>query len=164
LLAYHRSPPTADVRIRCLLHPPFFVPESKKVDELLQEFQRNKIHLAIVVDEYGGVAGLVTMEDVLEELVGEIIDEYDQEERLVQLVSDQEGYLVSARLPLSDFNHLMSTSLPEEDFETIGGYVLHRFGHVPQVGESVRDGDLLFTIEAVEGSKILDIRVCRKES
>lgn len=162
LLAYHRQPTGGDLPIKALLHPPFFVPDSKKVDELLREFQRNKMHLAIVVDEYGGVAGLVTLEDVLEELVGEIIDEYDQQETLVRTSPDNDGYIVSGRLSLADFNSIMHTTLPEEDFDTIGGYVFHQFGRVPQVGETVVDKEWIFTIEAAEGPKILEIRVRKR--
>jgi CBS domain containing-hemolysin-like protein len=164
LLAYHRYSAGGDLQVKALLQPPFFVPDSKKVDELLREFQRNKIHLAIVVDEYGGVAGLVTMEDVLEELVGEIIDEYDQEEVLVRANPKGEGYLIAARLSLADFNSIMHATLPEEDFDTIGGYVFHQFGRVPQVGETVEDPHFFFTIEAAEGPKILEIHVRRKDA
>jgi putative hemolysin len=160
LLPYSRHP-EFEVKLRDLLHPAFFVPESKRTDELLQEFQRNKVHMAIVVDEYGGVSGLVTMEDALEELVGDIVDEFDIEEDLCRQI-DPQTYIVSARLPLDEFNAELSVSIPREDVDTIGGHVFHLFGKLPKRGESVGADGLTYTVEHVKGTRILEIRVRRE--
>jgi putative hemolysin len=157
LLPYSRHP-ELDVKLRALLHPVFFVPESKRTDDLLREFQRNKVHMAIVVDEYGGVSGLVTMEDALEELVGEIVDEFDTEEVLCRQI-DPQTYLVSARLPLDEFNARVGVSIPREDADTIGGHVFHLFGKLPRRGESLSAHGLSFTIEHIKGTRIMEIRV-----
>jgi magnesium and cobalt exporter, CNNM family len=159
LLPYSRQP-ELEVRLQDLLHPVFFVPESKRIDELLREFQRNKVHVAIVVDEYGGVSGLVTMEDALEELVGEIVDEFDTEETLCQQL-DPQTFLVSARMPLDEFNARLGVSLPREDADTVGGHVFHLFGKLPKRGESVSAQGLTFTIEHIKGTRILEVRVRR---
>ncbi|MGH8068440.1 MAG: hemolysin family protein [Candidatus Entotheonellia bacterium] len=160
LLPYSRHP-EPEVKVRDLLHPVFFVPESKRIDDLLREFQRNKVHMAIVVDEYGGVSGLVTMEDALEELVGEIVDEFDIEEILCRQI-DSQTYVVSARLPLDEFNEKLGVSIPREDADTIGGHVFHLFGKLPKRGESVSTSGLTFTIEHIKGTRILEIRVRRE--
>jgi putative hemolysin len=157
LLPYSRHP-ELEVKLRDLVHPVFFVPESKRIDELLREFQRNKVHMAIVVDEYGGVSGLVTMEDALEELVGEIVDEFDTEEILCRQI-DPQTYVVSAKLPLDEFNDKLGVSIPREDADTIGGHVFHLFGKLPKRGESVSAHGLIFTIEHIKGTRILEIRV-----
>jgi putative hemolysin len=160
LLPYSRHP-ELEVKLRDLLHPVFFVPESKRTDELLREFQRNKVHMAIVVDEYGGVSGLVTMEDALEELVGDIVDEFDIEEDLCRQV-DAQTYVVSARLPLDEFNAKVNASIPREDVDTIGGHVFHLFGKLPKRGESVSAHGLTYTIEHIKGTRIMEIRVRRE--
>jgi magnesium and cobalt exporter, CNNM family len=160
LLPYSRHP-EVEVKLPDLLHPVFFVPESKRIDDLLREFQRNKVHMAIVVDEYGGVSGLVTMEDALEELVGEIVDEFDIEEVLCRQI-DLQTYVVSARLPLDEFNAKLGVSIPRGDADTIGGHVFHLFGKLPKRGESVSAHGLTFMIEHIKGTRILEIRVRRE--
>jgi putative hemolysin len=160
LLPYSRHP-EPEGKLRDLLHPVFFVPESKRIDELLREFQRNKVHMAIVVDEYGGVSGLVTMEDALEQLVGEIVDEFDTEEVLCQQL-DAQTFLVSAKLPLDDFNEKLGVTIPRENVDTIGGYVFHLFGKLPKRGEAVTAYGLTFTVEHITGTRILEIRVHRE--
>jgi putative hemolysin len=162
LLPYGRHP-ELEVKLRDLLHPVFFVPESKRIDDLLREFQRNKVHVAIVVDEYGGVSGLVSMEDALEELVGEIVDEFDTEEILCRQI-DPQTYVVSARLALDEFNEQLGVSIPREDADTIGGHVFHLFGKLPKRGESVSAHGLTFTIEHIKGTRIMEIRVRREGS
>jgi putative hemolysin len=159
LLPYSRHP-EPEVKLRDLLHPPFFVPESKRIDDLLREFQRNKVHMAIVVDEYGGVSGLATMEDALEELVGEIVDEFDIEEILCRQI-DSQTYVVPAKLSLGEFNEKLGVSIPREDADTVGGHVFHLFGRLPKRGESINAHGLTFTIEHVKGTRILEIRVRR---
>ena len=160
LLPYSRHP-ELEVQLRDIVHPVFFVPESKRIDDLLREFQRNKVHMAIVVDEYGGVSGLVTMEDALEELVGEIVDEFDIQEVLCQQI-DSQTYIVSAKLPLDEFNAKLGVSIPREDADTLGGHVFHLFGKLPKRGESVSAHGLTFTIEHIKGTRILEIRVRRE--
>jgi putative hemolysin len=160
LLPYSRRP-EMEIKLRDLLHPVSFVPESKQIDDLLREFQRNKVHMAVVVDEFGGVSGLVTMEDALEELVGEIVDEFDIEEILYRQI-DPQTYMVSARLPLDEFNEKLGASIPPGDADTIGGHVFHLFGKLPKRGESVSAHGLTLTIEHIKGTRILEIRVRRE--
>lgn len=150
--------------LRELLRAANFIPESKKVDELLAEMQAERIHIAIVADEYGGVAGLVTLEDIVEEIVGEIRDEYDQsEEALYQKISDNE-YLLHGRLDMDDFNELLGLSLSTEEADTIGGYIYSQMGRVPRAGESLQNGDLLLTVEQISGRRIRRIRAVRSET
>ena len=144
--------------LRDLLRPAYFVPEAKKVDELLTEMQSQRIHLAIVVDEYGGAAGLVTLEDIVEEILGEILDEYDQgEESPYQLLKNGD-YLFLGRIDLDDFNEIMSSSLPADEADTLGGYIYSRIGRVPDAGEIIRHDDLVLTVEQVTGRRIRKVR------
>jgi putative hemolysin len=138
----------------------YFVPETKSVSELLRELQARKVHIAIVVDEYGGTAGLVTIEDILEEIVGEIQDEYDPEEFLMQQVSPDE-YIFSARMDLDDINDIMGTSLPTEDADTLGGLVYNVLGRVPLVGDGIDVEDLHLTVLDVDGRRIGRVRAQR---
>jgi putative hemolysin len=138
----------------------YFVPETKSVSELLRELQARKVHIAIVVDEYGGTAGLVTIEDILEEIVGEIQDEYDLEEFLMQQVSPDE-YIFSARMDLDDINDIMGTSLPTEDADTLGGLVYNVLGRVPLVGDGIDVEDLHLTVLDVDGRRIGRVRAQR---
>lgn len=140
--------------LRGLLRPAYFTPEGKKVDELLAEMQSQRIHMAIIVDEYGGVAGLVTMEDIVEEIFGEILDEYDQgEEAPYQMLADG-SYIFLGRISLDDFNEVMHSSLNSEETESLGGYIYSRLGRVPAVGEMVLEGGLLLTVEQVSARRI----------
>jgi len=148
--------------IRPFLRPAYFVPESKKVDELLREMQARSIHMAIVVDEYGGMAGLVTMEDIVEEIVGEIRDEYDQgEEYLYQRVSDDE-FLLNGRIGLDDFNEILGTDLVTELADTLGGYIYGTIGRVPTGGEHMRVEDWDLMVEQVSGRRIRKVRAHRQ--
>lgn len=142
-----------------LLRPAFFVPEAKKVDELLNELQAQRVHIAIVVDEYGGIAGLVTLEDIVEEIVGEIQDEYDQAEEAPYIEQEDGGFLFLGRVDLDDFNEIVGSSLPKEEAETLGGFIYHKLGRVPGVGEQVRVGDLQLTVEQVSARRIRKVRV-----
>lgn len=144
--------------IRSFLRPAYFVPEAKKVDDLLREMQSRSVHMAIVVDEYGGMAGLVTMEDIVEEIVGEIRDEYDQgEERHYQQVSETE-YMMNGRISLDDFNDLLGTKLETDVADTLGGYIYSSVGRVPSGGEKVRVEDWELTVAQVSGRRIRQIR------
>lgn len=144
--------------LRSLLRPAYFVPEAKRVDELLAEMQSQRIHIAIVVDEYGGVAGIVTLEDIVEEILGEIQDEYDQGEESPFLELEDGGYLFLGRVDLDDFNEELHSDISKEDAETLGGYIYKRLGRVPMAGEQVRKGDLLLTVEQVSGRRIRKVR------
>ncbi len=146
--------------LRELMRPVAHVPESKRISELLREMQRGKYSLAIVVDEYGGTAGLVTMEDLLEEIVGEIRDEHDEgEEEPIIRIADDEA-IVEAGTNIEDVNAALELELPHEDFETIGGYTVGLFGRLPQVGEEVQAGDgVRLRVERTRGRRILAVRV-----
>jgi len=140
--------------IKKLLHKPYFVPETMTLDELLLQFQKQNLHLAIVVDEYGGVAGIVTLEDILEEIVGEIRDEYDEDEiPEIQTIS-RNCWEVDSRLSLSDFNNYTKCSLPEEEFDTIGGFVFNLFGKIPKKDEQIKYNSITFKIKEIKGTRI----------
>jgi CBS domain containing-hemolysin-like protein len=130
-----------------------FVPEAKKIDDVLRQFQLEEIHMAVVVDEYGGTAGIVTLEDILEELVGEIQDEYDIEEPLVMPL--EHGVLrIDGRLDADDFNDLTGSGIEADDVETMGGLVARELARVAKDGDTVAIGDWVFEVEAVEGKRI----------
>lgn len=146
-----------------LLRKAYFVPEAKQVDELLAEMQNRRIHIAIVVDEYGGVAGLVTLEDIVEELIGEIRDEYDQgEEALFQELRSGE-YSFLGRIALDDFNETMGSNLPKEEADTLGGFIYSRLGRVALAGDTVEVEGLLLTVEQVSGRRIHAVRAQWKD-
>jgi len=144
-----------------LLRPAYFVPEAKKVDQLLAEMQSRRVHMAVVVDEYGGVAGLVTLEDIVEEIIGEIQDEYDQAEELPYLETDEGEFIFQGRVDLDDFNEVLESSLSKDEADTIGGFIYSRIGRVPAAGEIVQVDDLLLTVEQVSGRRILKVRARR---
>ena len=150
-----------DIDIHQVMRPAYFIPENKKIDELMAEFKRSKIQMAIVRDEYGGTAGLVTLEDLLEEIVGDIMDEYDVEERMIDVI-DPDHAIVSARMYVDDLNEQMGLSIPEsEDYETVGGFVFGLLGHQPDEGESVDYDGVTLTIKTVEGGRLHKIAIER---
>jgi putative hemolysin len=161
LLPYLSGLP-ADFSLRPHLHPPYFVPGSKRADALLREFQAKKLHLAVVVDEYGGTAGLVTLEDLLEELVGEIRDEYDEDERLIQRVAPR-SFRVSGRLPIDELNAATGLAIPNDSFDTVGGWVLDLFGRVPHKGEKKEVDGIRVAVEKVERTRVLEVLVTLPE-
>jgi CBS domain containing-hemolysin-like protein len=140
----------------------YFVPESKKVDELLREFKRDKNHVAIVVDEYGGTAGLVTMEDILEEIVGEIQDEYDKELPPIQKLDDK-TYRVDGKVSIEELNDSLGTRIEEKGFETVGGFIYDLVGGVPEQGKALEykteDCKLKLQVEKLEGQRIKTIKI-----
>src|SRR3989440_7686726 len=146
--------------LRELVRPAVFVPEQKKVAELLREMQRDKFHMAIVIDEYGGTAGLVTLEDLLEEIVGEIVDEYDVEEPRVEQLADG-SLLVAGRTSIDEVNEVLDVELPATEWDTVGGLMFNLLGHVPVEGESVAFDDLVFKAERVQGRRISKVRIER---
>jgi putative hemolysin len=157
LLAYLEGLP-ADFDLRAQLHPPYFVPESKRADVLLQEFQAKKLHMAIVVDEYGGTAGLVALEDLLEELVGEIVDEYDEPERLIQKL-DATTFRVAGKLPIDELNAVTGLAVSNKAYDTVGGWVLDLFGRVPRKAERLGTPELTVVVEKVERTRVVEVVV-----
>jgi CBS domain containing-hemolysin-like protein len=142
-----------EVSLEDLMREVYFVPETKMIDELLSEFKKRKIHIAIVVDEYGGTAGLITLEDVLEELVGDIQDEFDAEEELIQR-QGEDAVLCNSRVRLDDLNEALGLDLPERDVDTLGGFLYEMVGRVPRVGEVFSRGELEFRVHSVVGQRI----------
>jgi len=148
-----------DFDLEKLLRPAVFVPEAKRVNVLLKEFKGSRNHMAIVVDEYGGVSGLVTIEDVVEQIVGEISDEYDESEGAKILKQDERRYLVNGLTPVADFNKYFKADLPLDEFDTIGGLVVHRFGHMPRRGESVRIERFGFNVQRADTRRVHQLQV-----
>ena len=146
--------------IRELVRPAYFVPETKKLDDLLREIRQKRTHMAIVVDEYGSVAGLVTIEDLVEEIVGDIQDEYDREEKLYEQVTQFE-YVFDAKINLDEFNELMDTDLENEDYETLGGFLLGQLDKIPVAGDTITFKNLTFTVLTTRGLRITKVRVER---
>jgi len=147
------------------MHEPYFVPETKRIDDLLRELKARKISLAIVIDEYGGTAGLVTIEDILEEIVGEIQDEYDEaSEPLIQVQADG-TVMAEARVDVEDLAEYLGIEPPEGDFNTLGGFVLHQAGHVPEPGEVLyypyEQGVLAMTVRVADGQRVEKVEIKR---
>ncbi|MCB0046268.1 MAG: HlyC/CorC family transporter [Caldilineaceae bacterium] len=150
--------------IRELLRPAYFVPVSKTLDTLFAEMQKNRIHIALVIDEYGGTAGLITIEDIIEEIMGDIEDEYDAEsEALIQAVANH-AYLLNARLGLDELTELLEIDAPEEDVDTLGGLIYSLCGDIPEAGESLSYQDWTFTVLTVDGRRIEQIRAERHKA
>jgi len=151
-----------DADIRGMLRPAVFIPESKRLNVLLKEFRSNRNHIAIVVDEYGGVAGLVTIEDVLEQIVGDIEDEFDFDETEDNIVHEKDGtFRVKAGTEIDDFNETLGVTFSDEEFDTVGGLVIARFGHMPKRGEWVSLEGLNFTVLRADSRRLHTLRVMR---
>jgi putative hemolysin len=164
LLPILRDPSGPRPDLRGLLRTPVYIPESMTVDDLLHEFQRRKVHIAIVLDEYGGTAGLVTIEDLLEEIVGEIQDEYDEEEPMVVRLADDEAR-VDGRASVDDLADLFDTNLgleDEDEYDTVGGLIYHRIGGVPSPGDRVDVDGLILTVETTDGRRVGKVLVVRR--
>ncbi|MGH8274429.1 MAG: HlyC/CorC family transporter [Gammaproteobacteria bacterium] len=155
---------TAAFRMRDYLRPAVHIPESKRLDVLLSEFRASRSHIAIVMDEYGGVAGLVTIEDVIEQIVGDIDDEYDVDEAAEIVDHGDRGYTVSALLSIEHFNEHFGTRFSDAQFDTVGGLVVHELGHVPHAGERVVIGGYSFRVARADHRRInlLEIRVAQR--
>ncbi len=145
--------------VRKIMHDAYFVPETKPISELLREMQANQQHMAIVIDEFGGTAGLVTIEDLIEEIVGEIVDEYDEEEPMIVEVDG--AWLVDARLDVDDLAEVVGVELPSDEWDTVGGLVLELAGRVPEEGEAFDHDGLLFTAFSVQGRRVAKVKVSR---
>jgi CBS domain containing-hemolysin-like protein len=150
--------------VSALSREPYFVPEAKKADDLLAEMQAKRVHMAVVVDEYGGTAGLVTIEDIVEEIVGEIRDEYDFAEELAYEQVQEGVFIFSGGIDLDDVNQIADAHIPKETSETLGGFIYSELGKVPSLGESVDAGGLHFVVEEVSGRRIRKIRAEKIES
>ncbi len=148
-----------EFEIREYMRPVVFVPESKRLNVLLKEFRRNHNHIAIVVDEYGGVCGLVTIEDVIEQIVGEIDDEHDVEDEQTIRKDRPREFTVRALTPIADFNRYFLTAFPDDDYDTIGGLLMQHFGRLPRRGETIKIGDLEFRIVRADRRRIDLLRV-----
>lgn len=162
-LLYYIRENTGEFNIEKVLRPPNFVPENKVIADLLREFQKDKIHIAVVVDEYGGTAGLVTLEDILEEIVGEIQDEYDQESPLFSRI-DSDTITADARISIDDVNEVIGQDLisDDEDYETLGGFIYHQTGRIPSENETIEFGEFKFTVIEIEGQRLKKIRIEKK--
>ena len=149
--------------VREMLRPAVFVPESKRLNVLLRDFRSNRNHIALVVDEYGGVCGMVTIEDVLEQIVGDIEDEYDFDEDEDNLIPDGAGrWRVKAATEIADFNEVLGTSFSDEEYDTIGGLVLKAAGRLPKRGDRIPAGDLVFTVLRADSRRLYSLLVERK--
>ncbi len=146
------------VDLEKIIRKPYFVPESKKIDSLLREFKRRHLHIAIAIDEYGGMSGLVCMEDIIEEIVGDIQDEFDHEQEDIIPLSDN-VWLCDARVNLEDFNETIGSHLPIDDCDTLGGFVFDRFGKIPVKYEKTTWNDYDFIVQEMEGHKVNVIKV-----
>jgi magnesium and cobalt transporter len=152
-----------DFDLRTILRPAVLIPESMRLNVLLAEFRRSRNHMALVVDEYGGVAGLVTIEDVLEEIVGEIDDEHDDEEEPNLVRAQAEGeWIVDALTPIADFNDEVSAAFSDEEFDTVGGMVTAEFGHLPEAGEQIDIGNFEFRVTQADDRRVQQFRVVRR--
>ena len=143
-----------------VMRTPYFIPETKRIDDLLMDFRTRRVHMAIAVDEYGGTSGLITIEDLLEEIVGDIQDEYDLE---VPWVKPQEDgtLLVDAKAKVEDLEEYYDIEIPREKFDTVGGYLFHLLGNVPKTGEKVTDNGLVMVVEESDERKVVKVRVWR---
>lgn len=152
----------SDQQVTQVMRPVHYVPETKKVDELLRELQKGRVHLTIVIDEYGGTAGLVTIEDLLEEIVGEIRDEYDVEPPMIDLINNHEIH-VDARVPLDDIKDRLHVDWEAEDSDTVGGFVYEQLGRIPNPGDTVQAGLYTITVLTTEGARIKQLSIVRHE-
>lgn len=162
LLKYFFNETKSEINIKKILREPFFIPETKKVSDLLKEFKEKKIHIAIVLDEYGGFSGIVCLEDILEEIVGEILDEYDTEEKLIEKLSDNE-FLVSSKISIFDLNEELSISLPENIADTLGGFIMENLGDIPKKGDNFIYENYEFIVYSMLGYKIEKVLLKIKE-
>lgn len=148
------------VQVRSIMRPPYFIPETKNLEQLLQEFKRKRVHLAIVIDEYGGTSGLITIEDLLEQIVGDIQDEYDRED--VLFTSNPDGSITAdARMPVDELEEHFDIQVERDKFDSVGGLIFHLTGRIPTNGEIVEGVGLQLTIIEADERKIKQVRICR---
>jgi len=144
-----------------VLRPAYFVPESMKLDSLLKEMKQRRVHIAVAVDEYGGVSGIISMEDILEEIVGDIQDEFDNEGEEIISVGENE-WICDARMNLEDLNSELNSFIPADDFDSLGGFVFDLFGKIPGKYEKIRWNNLFFIIQSVDGYKIKQVKIIKE--
>lgn len=164
LIYYHRSDKTQTKTVRELMRQPHFVSETMPADELLKELQTKKVHMAVVVDEYGGTAGIVTIENIIEEIIGDIQDEYDVNEVADYVETGVDEYDMDASIDLDHVNDLLDVDLPTEDMDTLGGYIYTHFGRVPRSGEVIETDDMIIEVRVVDGRRIRKVHVTRKRA
>jgi len=162
-LLRHWGMPDDQVELRKLVRAPYFVPETKNLEELLHDFKKRRVHLAVVIDEYGGTAGLVTIEDLLEQIVGDIQDEYDLEEELLSVEADG-AIVVDGRLPIEELEEHFDVEIERDKFETVGGLIFHLAGRIPAAGEEFRSDELVLTVLEADERRISRVRIVRGET
>ncbi|QXE85694.1 hemolysin family protein [Geomonas nitrogeniifigens] len=161
LLRYWGEPDHA-IELRKLIRPPFFIPETKNLEELLHDFKKRRVHMAVVIDEYGGTAGLVTIEDLLEEIVGDIQDEYDLETERLSVQTD--GSIVAdGRLPIEELEEQFDVEIEKENFETVGGLLFHLTGRIPAEGEVIENDSLVLTVLEADERRIAKVHIARRQ-
>ena len=144
-----------------IIRKPFFVPESKRIDSLLREFKRRHVHIAIAIDEYGGISGIVCLEDIIEQIVGDIQDEFDNEQEDIVAVGEN-LWICDARVNIDDLNEKLETSIPNEEFDTLGGFVFDLFGKIPAKFEKASWNELDFIIQEMEGHRVNQIKIIKR--
>ncbi|QWV92537.1 hemolysin family protein [Geomonas oryzisoli] len=161
LLRYWGEPDDA-IELRKLIRPPFFIPETKNLEELLHDFKKRRVHMAVVIDEYGGTAGLVTIEDLLEEIVGDIQDEYDLETERLSVQAD--GSIVAdGRLPIVELEEQFDVEIEKENFETVGGLLFHLTGRIPAAGDVIENDSLVLTVLEADERRIAKVHIAKKQ-
>jgi len=151
-------------KIKNIMKEAYFVSQNKRINELFKELQKNKKHIAVIVDEYGGTAGIITMEDILEEIVGDIYDEYDEIEEQYEKIDDK-TYILLGKMPIYDVNKLLGSNIPEGDYDTLSGYIQEQLGRIPEDEENptIETDELTFKIEEYEDKRIFKVKVCKNE-
>ncbi len=152
--------PEDQLQIRVIMRPPYFIPETKNLEQLLQEFKSKHMHLAIVIDEYGGTSGLITIEDLLEQIVGDIQDEHDREEALFS-ANDDGSITADARMPIEDLEEYFEIEIDRDQFDTVGGLIFHLTGKISSIGDTIENGQLLITILDADERKIKKVCIAR---
>lgn len=152
--------PEDQLQIRAIMRPPYFIPETKNLEQLLQEFKSKHMHLAIVIDEYGGTSGLITIEDLLEQIVGDIQDEHDREEALFS-ANDDGSITADARMPIEDLEEYFEIEINRDQFDTVGGLIFHLTGKISSIGDTIENGQLLITILDADERKIKKVCIAR---
>jgi CBS domain containing-hemolysin-like protein len=150
-----------EVEVRTILRAPYFIPEAKNLEQLLQEFRKKRVHMAIVIDEYGGTSGLITIEDLLEQIVGDIQDEYDLEDEWL-VMADDGSITVDGRLPIEELEEYFHLTIEREKFDTVAGLIFHLAGRIPNTGDQLESSHLIFTVMEADQRKVSTVRVCPK--
>ncbi len=161
LLACYLSEGKENLKISSFIRPAYYVPQSKKAIDLLTEMQLEKVHMAIVLDEYGGTLGLVTIEDILEEIVGDILDEYDDEKDLIEFI-DENIVIVNSTISIEETNEILGENIPLDDYESLGGFVFNLLGRIPKVGDVIEYNNIIFKVLEVQNRRVKKIELSKK--